>query len=215
MSALSQCTVPLLWNANGFVEVIKEDDICPVEASRVIKLIEYFSCDESEGMYSPCSMSSNDVSDTDTNEKSRSEDERYINYQQANDISTRIGLSNQINAVEVECKLLELQHTQQSTNQLRSMKDEKVHVCELCGKCFSRKFNLNTHIKCVHSKEKDYLCTYCQRAFNHSSNLRKHIKTVHGLEKRIPCSICCKLFKHTDALNNHLKVIHGWYKFEH
>lgn len=196
----SMCKVPLLWNANGYIEVIQQDDISQDEADRVIKFFEG-TLSDNDGIFRPSSRSSNEFSsESDGQEKAILETEESRRYVKRRKVFDSYMSQMQRNDSD--------QH-KNSSSCVQLDKDEKTHVCDICGKRFSRKFNLNTHIKCVHSDEKDYVCSFCKRAFNHSSNLRKHIKTVHGTEKRLPCPLCKKPFKHADALSNHIKVIHG------
>ena len=221
-----ECRIPLLWNANGSIEVIRQDDISVEEAEKYIKLFkgEYSYDKPLPKSCAPSPSPSVDFSnETDYQERMLSLLEEKSTIQTTgfimNEINYRINKKNLIPAATKSRHQHHYNHQQQfnqfnhhdqihQRQKIQSSMD-RVYVCDICGKRFSRKFNLNTHIKCVHSDDKDYVCTFCQRAFNHSSNLRKHIKTVHGQEKRLPCPECKKPFKHDEALKTHLKIIHG------
>lgn len=214
MDSLPMCTIPLLWNANGLVEVIKDFDVCPVEVERVKKIIHTAHSEDSDGMCSPCSSSSSDIpGDCEVQRQSREEELEHDLIQTKCKTKSQ-DLTSQLQVFKLQQKLDNL-HTDTYFNQNLKIpydvkeKELKVHVCGICGKCFSRKFNLQTHMKCVHSDDKDYICSYCERAFNHSSNLRKHIKTVHCGEKRFSCFTCKKSFKSNDALKTHKRIIHS------
>lgn len=200
MEPITEIRIPLLWNANGFIEVIKEDDISPVEAERVKKLFDDHYSD-SEEIASPLSSSSNE-----SHNDVESQDWYIYNKQR------------EVEPLQSDClRYLPSNEMYENNYENRNIYDNsldvkgglKFHACQLCGKRFSRKFNLNTHIKCVHSDEKDYICSFCNRAFNHSSNLRKHIKTVHSSDKPFRCQVCSKSFKHVGAMKGHVRVIHG------
>lgn len=61
------------------------------------------------------------------------------------------------------------------------VKSTKKHVCEICGKRFTRPSSLQTH-SYSHTGEKPFKCDYdgCGRNFSVVSNLRRH-KKIHGL----------------------------------
>lgn len=61
------------------------------------------------------------------------------------------------------------------------LKSAKKHVCEVCGKRFTRPSSLQTHVY-SHTGEKPFSCDFegCGRHFSVVSNLRRHRK-IHGL----------------------------------
>jgi len=204
---LKECRIPLLWNANGSIEVIKQDDISTEEAEKYIKLFEgKYSLDEP--LPKSCAPSPSASVDLNSEAEYHERMSLIVDEKPPRNASIMDEINYCIKQKNVPAMRKPHQHHHNSQQQ-QQHQTERIYSCPLCGKKFSRKFNLNTHIKCVHSDEKDYICPFCQRAFNHSSNLRKHIKTVHGEEKRMPCPQCKKPFKHGEALKSHLKVIHG------
>lgn len=234
-NCMKECRVPLLWNANGSIEVIQQDDYSAEEAEKILKILEGGYSDDKPLPKScaPSPSPSIDLSnDRDYHERMLSLDETSKNHHPHNHRATSLCLDeinyhiNKRNLVPAaitsrtfrpnfshlkqhESRRLPQQQQHQTQQRVQGSPIDRVYSCPICAKKFSRKFNLNTHIKCVHSDDKDYICQFCQRAFNHSSNLRKHIKTVHGEEKRLPCPECKKPFKHSEALKSHLRVIHG------
>lgn len=68
-----------------------------------------------------------------------------------------------------------------STFSSKIVKSTRKHVCEICGKRFTRPSSLQTH-SYSHTGEKPFKCDYdgCGRKFSVVSNLRRH-KKIHGL----------------------------------
>ena len=119
---------------------------------------------------------------------------------------------------------------------MSSLKKEKVYICEICNRKFSRKDILNRHIKSIHEKvqykcsecsyvtnRKDTLkrhisevhlnlrlheCQYCGLKFNQSGTLQRHIQSVHSKEENFKCQLCNSSFKRIDNLKRHVECVH-------
>ena len=80
----------------------------------------------------------------------------------------------------------------------KSLKDENVNNCNLCGNLFSKKFNLE-----VHNKKQKHTCEFCQLLFCTKSALLSHRKTIHDKNAFI-CSSCSYEFTSKYALCRHI-----------
>ncbi|XP_017007136.2 uncharacterized protein [Drosophila takahashii] len=82
--------------------------------------------------------------------------------------------------------------------------DVKAHMCEFCGKSFSRRYSLVLHRR-IHTRELNYACQHCDKTFRASSYLLSHIK-VHTGERPYECSICEKKFRVSGDLKRHARI---------
>ncbi|XP_029109773.1 zinc finger protein 696-like [Scleropages formosus] len=84
---------------------------------------------------------------------------------------------------------------------------DKQHCCFQCGKFFSQRFNLKTHLQ-IHSGERPYSCNWCGRSFTQSADLRRH-QRIHTGEKPHRCTWCEKSFTQVGNLKRHLRIHTG------
>ncbi|KAM3913588.1 gastrula zinc finger protein XlCGF66.1-like isoform 2-T2 [Leptodactylus fuscus] len=85
--------------------------------------------------------------------------------------------------------------------------ENPVFPCPECGKCFSKKVKLVSHLK-IHMAEKPYSCLECGKSFAHKSVLVRHQK-IHSGEKPFVCSECWKCFVQKSDLVYHQRLHTG------
>uniref|UniRef100_A0ABD2XAQ0 C2H2-type domain-containing protein n=1 Tax=Trichogramma kaykai TaxID=54128 RepID=A0ABD2XAQ0_9HYME len=118
--------------------------------------------------------------------------------------------------LNIDCVLFELNKTRSVTKKLNNehnlrtrfspVHSDTTHVCEICRKIYSDKWNLNRHVKssdrCI-----SHSCHICGKPFTRKENLQTHINTVHkGITPL--CSICEKTFTQKACLKVHIDSVH-------
>ncbi|XP_072311901.1 zinc finger protein 646 [Eucyclogobius newberryi] len=117
-------------------------------------------------------------------------------------------------------------HVQQKTDS-----EDKVHVCEHCGRTYRHAGSLLNHKnshktgrffcsvcqkeftnlmalknhKRIHTEPKRYQCLECGKAFRASSQLMSH-RRIHTRERPFACSVCDKSFSSKSNLRHHEKM---------
>ena len=70
----------------------------------------------------------------------------------------------------------------QSSGRGRPEQPDAKHECEHCGRKFTQKHHLRTHMSTVHGvgDVKTFECGVCSKTFNVKSNLTAHLRRIHS-----------------------------------
>ncbi|KAH6931163.1 hypothetical protein HPB50_022594 [Hyalomma asiaticum] len=75
--------------------------------------------------------------------------------------------------------------------------------CTVCDKVFNRKARLDLHMKYLHLKEKPHVCNQCGKGFTRREDLNRH-SVLHTGEKPFQCPTCHKRFAIKPSLKIHM-----------
>ena len=91
---------------------------------------------------------------------------------------------------------------------------EKNHVCDTCGKEFSKKDHLTKHKKEVHDRSRIiFQCNICNKAFKRYAHLKSHYDMLHAIKDAdLKCNICSKCFNSLEKLQSHISSHERKYK---
>jgi len=83
----------------------------------------------------------------------------------------------------------------------KHMEVKETFLCTFCGKGFTKKANLDSHIT-LHTGEKRYSCPHCEKKFRSHSVFQNHLR-YHKGKKEFVCQYCGKAFMQKSHLQRH------------
>ena len=102
----------------------------------------------------------------------------------------------------------------------KHMEVNETFLCTFCGKGFTKKANLESHItthtgerksrvrtkhKRVHTKAQNYLCKRCDNKFLNENPLDMHMLSMHSKTRHFPCDECGKTVEYRKCLKKHMR----------
>lgn len=93
--------------------------------------------------------------------------------------------------------------------------NEKLFMCDTCGKRFNLFINLNAHIRRHEVGIRPFVCEICKASFMDRTRLKLHMRSHTG-EKPFACTVCEKKFADRYYLKVHMRlhVSNSYFSFE-
>lgn len=85
-----------------------------------------------------------------------------------------------------------------------STEAQRVHVCRVCNRSFSRSDMLTRHAR-LHTGLRPYECHLCGQVFSRSDHLHTHLRTHTG-EKPYKCTYCPYAAPRRDMVTRHMRI---------
>lgn len=85
--------------------------------------------------------------------------------------------------------------------------------CDMCSSRFKGKHELRCHMDAIHLGKKDHICQICGKAFSRDKTLRQHLM-YHLNERNIVCEVCGFKTVNKPKMTRHMKSHTGERNYE-
>lgn len=82
----------------------------------------------------------------------------------------------------------------------------KRFVCQCCNTSYSRKSNLNAHMRSHADGKKAFSCDYCQATYSRKANLNTHVRIHSDDTKPFRCNMCEAIYSRKSSLDAHVRI---------
>lgn len=82
------------------------------------------------------------------------------------------------------------------------------NTCHQCGKLFSSKHNMLSHVSSVHKRQAVFQCSRCDQVLFSRPDRHKHLSQIHGVNKLFKCESCGKVYYSMNTLREHKRAVH-------
>ncbi|XP_061188893.1 zinc finger protein 711-like [Saccostrea echinata] len=114
-----------------------------------------------------------------------------------------------------ECDFVTPQKSMMKSHELRhkelkGIKIEKKHKCQICAKAFFSEVKRNSHVQEYHVKKVYQQCPYdnCNKVFYKERNLLTHVRALHEIGKVFQCHACPYKCNRQGNLVKHIRTVH-------